>query len=501
MIFGGTTEGRLLAEYCVKNEIPAWISVVSDYGKELLEKSPWLHVVCRAMEETAMRGFLREKKIELAVDATHPYARAASENIGKACKAEGVRLLRCLRDEDGEDSMKTVKPYSVSDIEEAVSFLKEVKGSILVTTGSRELAAFTGLPDYQERIFARVLPSSKVLKECEELGIGGKHLIAMQGPFSKDMNEAVIKQTGVSWMVTKASGAAGGFREKMEAAAACGIGVVLIERKREIGFSVEEVCREISAYWEEKAGFRSETGSRKQHGQQMSEEAGGLFFGNQKRKVILAGIGMGSAGQMTLEVRDALQKSDAVLGASRMLNAVKAVLDGTGKYPVFASAYLEEDVMALFAEHPEWRRITVAYSGDSGFYSGTAKLAERLKREGIPFRILPGISSVSYLAARMQKPWEHAAIHTAHGRSLDVRKLMERGEETFFILMGGENGAGTFCRELVREGFGAVQITVGENLSYPDEKIQRGTAAEMAKKQFGTLSLVYLERTGMTCEK
>ena len=37
-IFGGTTEGRLLAEYCSREKIEAWVSVASEYGEELLQE-------------------------------------------------------------------------------------------------------------------------------------------------------------------------------------------------------------------------------------------------------------------------------------------------------------------------------------------------------------------------------------------------------------------------------------------------------------------------------
>ena len=85
-----------------------------------------------------------------------------------------------------------------ADVKEAAAFLETVQGGVLVTSGSRELAAFTVMKDYRERIFARVLPDSGVIRECEAIGVRGKHLIAMQGPFTQDMNEAMIRPTGVS---------------------------------------------------------------------------------------------------------------------------------------------------------------------------------------------------------------------------------------------------------------------------------------------------------------
>ena len=64
-----------------------------------------------------------------------------------------------------------------------------------------------------------------------------------------------------------------------------------------------------------------------------------------------------------------------------------------------------------------------------------------------------------------------------------------------FILMGGKNGAGQFCERLTQAGYGNVQVTVGENLSYPEEQIRSGTAEEMKKLEFADLSLILLEVT------
>ena len=74
----------------------------------------------------------------------------------------------------------------VESTEAAVRYLKETEGNVLLTTGSKELKAFTEIPDYQKRIFARVLSLPSVIEACRELGFEGKNLIAMQGPFSEE---------------------------------------------------------------------------------------------------------------------------------------------------------------------------------------------------------------------------------------------------------------------------------------------------------------------------
>lgn len=525
-MFGGTAEGRVLAEFCAARQIPAWVSVVSEYGRSLLPDAPGIFVACKAMEQDEMQVFLREHGIGLCVDATHPYAKKASANLFHACETECVRYLRCKREEE-ECEAGRVFPGSVhmaADVREAAAFLETVQGGVLVTTGSRELAAFTVMKDYRERIFARVLPDSGIIRECEAIGVRGKHLIAMQGPFSQAMNEALIRQTGVSWLVTKESGRAGGFEEKIAAAAACRIGTVVIERSREAGLSLEAVCREILACAQGgeapdescvKRKGRAEDarsgpcGGMGINGAESAQNASGGTKTASKtadkeaaagsRDIILAGIGMGPAGQMTLEVWEALRKCDAVLGAKRMLEAAEAAFRKFHiheKQPAQIAAYMEDDIVKELKAHPEWKRVVLLYSGDSGFYSGASRVSARLEKEGMAFCILPGIASISFFAARMKKSWQNVPVYTAHGRSLDVRALLGRGEPAMFVLTGGENGAARFCRELAAAGGGDIRVTAGENLAYPEERIRSGRAQEMAEESFSPLCLLYLERPG-----
>ena len=132
----------------------------------------------------------------------------------------------------------------VDTTEEAVSYLAGTEGKILVTTGSKELAKFAELPDYKNRVYARVLPLPGVIASCAELGFDAAHTIGMQGPFSMDMNVAMLQSFHAEWMVTKESGRNGGFEEKIEAAKKAGVRVVLIGRpKEEEGLSEDEVKR------------------------------------------------------------------------------------------------------------------------------------------------------------------------------------------------------------------------------------------------------------------
>ena len=521
-IFGGTTEGRLLAEYCSREKIEAWVSVASEYGEELLQEelmesgnagNPDLnHNTCLAkknlktvqassvikvlrgrMDRYQMEEFIRNQGIHLVIDATHPHARLVSEEIQEACGRTGVRLERCLRAE-GEQN-KARDWVEVDSIQEAVSFLSSVSGVIFATTGSKELEVLCQIPDYQKRVYARVLPTSNVLKKCEKLGITGSHLIAMQGPFFTEMNTLFLRQTKAEWLLTKDSGRAGGFQEKVEAARENGTRVVVIRRPEEDGISLEEAMEVLKKADEGKVG-------------------------ELKTHLILAGIGMGQPSQMTGEVLRAIRESDALIGAGRMLESAERALQNdlliskegkaenrqesaaaVEKETKCYKAYLPDDVIQIVSKHPEWKQAVILYSGDTGFFSGASRMAERLREAGYPFTVYTGTSCVSYLAARLGTHWEDAAIYSAHGRELSVDRVMKRlcdpeePAKRAFILMGGKNGAGQFCERLTQAGYGNVQVTVGESLSYPEEQIRSGTAEEMKKLEFADLSLMLLEVT------
>lgn len=190
LIFGGTTEGRLLAEYCHQQEIEAYVSVVSGYGADLLPESEYLHVLSGRMAGEAMEGFMKRAAIRAVFDATHPYAAEATRNIKEACGRARVSYLRVTRESaaaenPGGDSGKgpaaafASQVVYVYSVEEAVCYLKDREGDILVTTGSKELAAYTALPGYEERLYVRVLPSCAAISACEDIGIRGKRIIAI----------------------------------------------------------------------------------------------------------------------------------------------------------------------------------------------------------------------------------------------------------------------------------------------------------------------------------
>lgn len=240
LILGGTTEGRILARGLSELGHRVTVSVATPLGAEELEGMEGLELWMGRKDEEALEQAVGA--FDRCVDATHPYALLASANIRCACGKAGVPLLRLLRPESRAEGV-----LWADSCPEAARLLAGREGNILLTTGAKELGAFGALP--KERLFVRVLPCRESLEACEALGIPHRNILALQGPFTQKMNEAMLEQYRISWLVTKDGGEAGGFPQKLSAARALGVKVVLVRRPRERGMTMEEVLKE-AAVWE-----------------------------------------------------------------------------------------------------------------------------------------------------------------------------------------------------------------------------------------------------------
>ena len=457
IVFAGTTEGNEVCRFLAENKIPVWACAATEYGSKSLEEGEYLHVTARRFTAEEMKELFQREMPELVLDATHPYAAEVTKNIRRACEETGIPHQRVLREQGGHQK----RAVYVESTEEAVEFLKTTSGNILLTTGSKELAKFTALPDYQNRLYARVLSLPSVLETCRELGIEGRNLIGMQGPFSRELNSAMLRQYDCAYLVTKDTGKAGGFQEKIDAAQECGAVPVIIGRPlAEQGLSVRE-CRK---YLMEKFGF------------------------SVKPQVTLLGIGMGSRETVTLEGLKAVEEADLLIGAGRM---VEAVQNWYQENPQMLSAdvekeYRSEAIAEYIEMHPEYGKIVILLSGDVGFYSGAKKLLDRL---GKAPRVICGISSVVYFMSKIGLAWEDAKLVSAHGRDCNLISLIRQYPKVFSILGTGD-GVAKLAGKLKEYGMGEVLLYVGENLSYENEKIFVKPAAELTEYQADALSVV-----------
>ena len=223
VVFSGTTEGRSFSRALAALGAAVTVCVATELGAEEQGCTDGITVRTGRLDAEGMTALLRGAA--LCVDATHPYAAEATRNIRAAAAAEGVEYHRLLRH---------------------ASPLPDRPGRVLLATGAKELPAFAALDP--ARLYPRVLPTLAGIAACEAAGIPHRNILAMQGPFTKELNAALLHQFHIDYMVTKDGGAAGGFAEKAEAAARCGVQLIVLRRPDDEGETTDTIlqrCREL----------------------------------------------------------------------------------------------------------------------------------------------------------------------------------------------------------------------------------------------------------------
>lgn len=453
-IFAGTAEGRSLLRYLQKQEVAVTVSVATEYGESLLEQGDRLHVLAGRKKPEELRKLFRSHSFSLVIDATHPYATHITGSLQKVCQEEGLPYLRLKR----EEASRIPGASYVKDAQEAVTLLSRMEGPILLTTGSKDLPTLSAIENFSTRAYARVLPMESSLVMCKEVGLEPSHIIAMQGPFSTETNVTFLRQTGAKILLTKDGGASGGMQEKVRACAQTGCRLVVIRRpmEEEEGLSFRETVREL---------YRR-------------------FSWTVKPRWTIAGLGPGHPDHMTRALHQALQDCDCVIGSQRLLDAV--AFAGKPTFSSFRGAEMKE-----FAQtHPEYQNLLVLVSGDLGFYSAGEALRQDLAGEEV--RTLPGLSSLVYFCSRLGLSYEDLHCMSLHGRDRNPIPDLLRYSRSF-CLVGGKDGMHHLLEKMVEAGLGASRVIVGERLSYPEERISRGTAHELLKREFSSLSVCYVE--------
>lgn len=239
LVFGGTSEGRQLVEWLdARGRAHVLACTATEYGAKLLEGHEHVTPILGPLSWQDKCGLMEYRDIVCIVDATHPYAMHISESIAKLGAAFHTDVVRVVRDDEDDVSGDWTRVESVSA---AGSYLATASGNILLTTGSKDLKSFARALADTSRLYVRVLPVPSALEQTAAAGISTSHVIAMQGPFSQQLNSALIREFDIEHLVTKQSGKVGGFAQKVLTAQECGIELVVVERPRfETGYSLDD---------------------------------------------------------------------------------------------------------------------------------------------------------------------------------------------------------------------------------------------------------------------
>lgn len=462
LIFAGTTEGRKLSECLSQADISHTLCVATEYGEIVLTENACAHIHRGRMDVEEMKAFISGRQFAAVVDATHPYAQLVTENIRTAMEGMDIPYIRLSRETDDTYDYDKVRAFKSN--EDCAQALLSVEGNILLTTGSKELSVYCGYEKLKDRLYVRVLPGLESIGLCNENGIVGKRILALQGPFTADMNEAMLRQYDIDCLVTKKSGRAGGYIEKLEAAKRLDIPVYVVERADVIAhagktYSFRETCELLSTICNKKIDAQN------------------------KFHITLAGLGMGSPMTLTKEVEHAINEADIILGAKRMIDPYEPRLE---KKPYYMAADIIPYLKKLQSDDTlyEDKNVVILFSGDSGFYSGCQSLYRALKAETesgtlrADISIMSGISSIAYLAACTGESYQDAKICSIHGKQQANLADIIRHNGKNFMLMSGIKDVNNLGQLLLDAGLDHCIVIAGYELSYENQEISVLSPAE-----------------------
>ncbi|MBM6991161.1 MAG: precorrin-6A reductase [Mobilibacterium timonense] len=238
ILFGGTWEGRMLADFLGENDISSMVSVVSEYGASLLSGSQTLKIRSGVLPREEMKELFQREMPRLVVDATHPYASHISRTIQDVCCGLGIKHVSVKREGSPTDGYMVFE-----DLDQMIDHLNGPDRNKVVfsTLGAKSSPSLARIEGHGERVFTRILPSEESLHQALAAGIPPGHIICMQGPFSRVINEAMFRETRASVLLTKESGKAGGFSEKVRAADDLDMEVLILRRPdADRGVTVDE---------------------------------------------------------------------------------------------------------------------------------------------------------------------------------------------------------------------------------------------------------------------
>lgn len=531
LVFAGTQEGKLIARSISEHQIEVDVCVATSYGEAclmedaLLERNAdYLHCHTGRLATEEMEELMQQKEYVAVIDATHPFATKVSESIREACNSSKLEYIRFSRESEmiqrsdrGDQKSANIgsKILYVEDVMEAAEKLAAMTNKkILFTTGSKDIKQLTsGMAD-KEGVYVRILPAMESLQLCEAADIPRKNVIAMQGPFSMELNQCLLKELHIDVLVTKESGAAGGYPEKIRAAAETEVEVLVIrnpEKKKSYQWNtLWDKLEEITGKSFQKNKCNTENG--------ISAEMKKLPCpGN----LTVIGFGPGDAGQLTYDARQALLNADIIFGAESILKHVPQIYaDHTRKdkhlyekgiaksqeqkelrVPM-EPIYQKEQIFAYLGQHQEYRKAVLVCSGDVGFFSGAAAFQNRTimaddagesetKDERRNIRMMPGISSLVYLCAKIGTPWQDVAIASIHGRQTNVIGKV-RTHSKVFVLVSGKEDVKSLAHKMKQYHMEYCKVTVGYQLSSWDEQIAERSVEELCDEKMSLRDGLYV---------
>ena len=225
-VIGGTKDSRDFLEKFLKYESNIIVSTATEYGAKLIENLP-VKTSSEKMDKEAMLKFVESNKITKVIDTSHPYAFEVSKNAMDVAEEKSIQYFRFERE---KVDILPKKYKNFEEIENLIKYIENLEGNILVTLGSNNVPLFKDLKNLPN-IYFRILSRWDMVKRCEDNNILPKNIIAMQGPFTENLNTAMMEQFNIKYLITKKAGDTGGEREKVSACDKMDVEIIYLDKK------------------------------------------------------------------------------------------------------------------------------------------------------------------------------------------------------------------------------------------------------------------------------
>lgn len=230
LLLAGTADGREIASRLSSAGHRFIACTATEYGGRLLENSSAQEIISDRLDAEELVELIRNRQVQLVVDATHPYAEVVTANTIRACAVTATKYIRFQRPELVMPVSPLINPVRGYP-EAADQAVKLAEQNIFLATGVKTLSTFVAAArPAGKKLTVRIIPDPEGLRRCLELGIEPGDIVAMQGPFSTDLNKQLLIHYRADVLITKESGTIGGTDAKLAAALDLAIPVVLIKR-------------------------------------------------------------------------------------------------------------------------------------------------------------------------------------------------------------------------------------------------------------------------------
>lgn len=224
LIFGGTTEGRIAAEVCDEAGKRFFYSTKGD--QQHIETRNGVRLT-GAMSADVLQDFCKANGIRCIVNAAHPFA----ENLHMAIGQSGVPVVRIQRE--------FAKPVDgvcyCTDYTDAMAKMEATPiKHLLALSGVGTITKLSGYWQRHNTTF-RILDRQESLERCAAAGFPLTNVIFYNGDNhlpTKEEEKATMLRLGCDAILTKESGASGGFEAKVCAALEIGARVFVVARPK-----------------------------------------------------------------------------------------------------------------------------------------------------------------------------------------------------------------------------------------------------------------------------